>query len=266
MRKIEDELLIGLMRTSCCWLACLPLMGCAVETNSPSGRDTELVVFAAASLTDALREAAREIETAGGPAARLSFGSSGALARQISSGAPANVFVSANSAWVEWLAGEGVCRTESTRVILRNSLVVVVPGDATGTLTRLQDLSGLSRIVLANTRSAPAGIYARQALEAVGVWESMRKRIIEADNVRAALVLVARGEADAGIVYATDALACDRVKTVLDVPQALHGRIEYLLVALEEDHVQTAIEAWVSALTSEGARKVFLRYGFEVVP
>jgi molybdate transport system substrate-binding protein len=225
-----------------------------------------LVVFAAASLTDALREAAREIEASGGPPVKLSFGSSGALARQIAFGAPADVFVSANSAWVEWLVGEGVCRTDSTRVILRNSLVVVVPQDATTAITRLQDLAGLSRIVLANTRSAPAGIYAREALKTVGVWESMRTRIIEADNVRAALVLVARGEADAAIVYATDALACDGVKSVLAVPQSLHGNIEYMLVAIERNDAQASIEAWVSALTSERSRNVFLRCGFEVVP
>lgn len=224
-----------------------------------------MTVFAASSLTEALREASAAIERAGGPGATLAFGSSGSLARQLAAGAPGDVFLSANADWVEWLAERGMCEGDERRAILGNGLVVVVPSDSAVAWDRLEDLKGAGRVVVANTRAAPAGIYARQALEKCGIWESLRGRTIEAENVRTALTLVARGEADAGVVYATDAAATDRVRVAFRVPRSLHEEIRYVAVMVSGGGSPEAPRSWVEHLQSEAMRAVFERYGFEVL-
>jgi molybdate transport system substrate-binding protein len=177
----------------------------------------ELTVFAAASLTDALKDISALWQKDGHPALRQSFGSSSTLARQIEQGAPANLFASADEKWMDYLATHDLIAADTRRNLLGNDLVLIVAADrpvkiAIGPGFDLAALLGdKGRIATGDPAHVPVGIYAEQALRKLGVWDSVAARIARTDDVRAALLLVERGEAPAGIVYATDAAASKAV-------------------------------------------------------
>ncbi len=205
----------------------------APGTRSPSA-EPPVQLFAAASATDALSEIRDRYQATTGHSVELTFGASSTLARQIQSGAPADLFLSASTAWadeVERRTGTAMIRR---RVLLGNRLVVIAPADSSLELLTLHDLANaeVAVVAIADPDSVPAGIYARQALEQVGSWESLRPRLIVGDTVRTALQYVATGSAPAGIVYATDARAEPRVRVVLEVPPELHAPIELPLLLL----------------------------------
>ncbi|NIZ14316.1 molybdate ABC transporter substrate-binding protein, partial [Phaeobacter sp. HF9A] len=196
------------------------------------GAAAPLRVFAAASLKTALDQAAALYEQETGQAVKLSYGGSSAMARQISLGAPADVFLSANEAWLAWLAEQGLIRADSRRDLWRNRLVVASgPGAAQGApIERLTDLPGAlgtRRLAMAQTNAVPAGIYGKAALEGAGVWPALAPHLAQSENVRAALALVAAGAAPYGIVYQTDAQADSRVSVALLIPEDLHPPIVY---------------------------------------
>jgi molybdate transport system substrate-binding protein len=201
------------------------------------------VVFAAASLKESLDDVAAAWRGAGRGEARIAYGASSALARQVDAGAPAELFLSADLDWIDWLAKRKRLSAPPTR-LLANELV----------------LMGNGRLALADPRAVPAGRYARAALESLGAWKGVEARLAPAGDVRAALALVARGEAPLGIVYRTDALAEPRVRVVGAFPEASHPPIVYgmaLLAGATPD-----ARAFADYAASAPARAIWARHGF----
>ena len=197
----------------------------ALALAAPMAR-AEVTVFAAASLMGALDEVAAGWEDRTGGEVRLSYAGSSALARQIEAGAPADVFVSANVDWMDELGERGLTEPGSRRDLLSNRLVLVGPaGAAPLALEPGLDLAALldgGRLAMALVDAVPAGLYGREALRSLGLWGAVEPRVAQAENVRAALALVARGEAPLGVVYASDARAEPRVAVVATFPEGSH--------------------------------------------
>ena len=191
-----------------------------------------VTVFAAASLNTLLNDLAGDFEAASGHDLSLSLAGSSVLARQIQLGAPADVFISANAAWMDVLETEGLIREESRFDLLGNSLVVIAPVDAGEPLDLTQPDALVARLqssplAMGLVTAVPAGIYGKEALVNLGLWASVSTRIAQTDNVRAALALVAAGEAPLGVVYASDARAEPRVAVVAEIPAGAHAPIRY---------------------------------------
>ncbi len=223
-----------------------------------------LTVFAAASLKESLDEAARAFQASTGHAVRVSYGASSALARQIEAGAPAQLFISADQEWMDYVEARRLI--DGPRVnLLANSLVLVAPAARIPRVRiepgfALDAALGGGRLALADPKSVPAGKYARAALESLGVWDRVRERLAPAENVRAALALVARGEAPLGIVYRTDALAEPRVAIVDTFPASSHPPIVYPLAIVRG--APDAARELARFLAAPQARAVWRRHGF----
>lgn len=230
---------------------------------TPAAAD-EVVVYAAASLTDCLQELARGFETASGHKVVFSFGGSNDLARQIKAGAPADVFFSADKAQMDGLEAAGLVRARERVDLLSNVLVVVAPAESTGRLSTPADLPTVNRLALADPQAVPAGIYARAWLESVGLWAKLEDKVVPTLNVRAALSAVESGNVEAGIVYRTDAVVSKRVKVAFEVPKGQGPAIAYPLAPLVRS-TQPATAEMVRYLTSAAARGVYRRYGFVVL-
>jgi molybdate transport system substrate-binding protein len=224
------------------------------------------VVLAAASLQESLETAASVWAAKGHARPVLSFAASSALARQVEAGAPADLFISADEEWMDTLASKGLIRPDSRATMLGNSLVLIAPAASKVALVPapgfpLARALGDGHLALADPQGVPAGRYAKQALEKLGVWDQVAARVAAGDNVRAALALVARGEAPLGIVYATDAAAEPRVRTVAMFPAASHVPITYPLAMLKTARSRDA-DGLRAFLLSAEARTLFRRYGF----
>jgi molybdate transport system substrate-binding protein len=233
--------------------------------GSPAAAEP-VTVFAAASLKEAMDEQARRFEGETGNKVVVSYGGSNALARQIEAGAPADVFISADLDWMNYLARGGGLVPGSRQNLLRNDLVLIAPAASKTTLRiaprfKLAGALGGEKLAMANPDSVPAGKYGKAALTALGVWASVERQIAGTDNVRAALSLVARGEAALGIVYKSDALAEPGVRIVDTFPEATHAPIIYP-VALVAPQKGPAAKALLDFLRSAPARAVWVRYGF----
>ena len=223
-----------------------------------------LRVLAAASLTVALGDVAAAYERESGVGVDLACGSSGALAQQILNGAPADLFISANVQWMDSVERAGLCAPGTRRDVLSNVLVVVAPRGQAGRFRSLADLAHVGRLAIADSRGAPAGIYAREALARSGLWGTLSGRIVEALHVRAALLQVERGEADAGIVFLTDARSSDAVEVAFEVPRSLHAPIVYPAAVLKESAQPAAALAFLEFLSSTAASSLFEKHGFIV--
>jgi molybdate transport system substrate-binding protein len=230
--------------------------------------DRVVTVFAAASLTDVLAEAGEAWTARSGKRVRFSFASSAALARQIEAGAPAGVFVSADQDWMDYLAARRLIQPATRADIAVNSLVLVAPADSRLQLSIVPGfgLAGAlgrnGRLAMADPQSVPAGRYARSALTALGVWDSVTARVIAADNVRTALNFVALGEAPLGIVYATDVRGNNRVRVVDAFPVAAHEPNTYPAAVTTRGDADAA--AFAGFLGSAEARSIFRRHGFGI--
>ncbi len=226
----------------------------------------QVTVFAAASLKDALEEIATGFQAQTGNKVSLSLAGSSALARQIQLGAPADVYISANSVWMDFLAAEGLIDPVSRFDLLGNELVLIASGASAPAvnLADLPELLGEGRLAMAQLNAVPAGIYGKAALQHLGLWDQLALKVAQTDNVRAALVLVSLGEAPFGIVYATDALADEQVSVVARFPADSHAPIVYP-VAKVAGRNNPAADAFVTYLRSTGARAVFDRIGFAVL-
>lgn len=236
------------------WLAALAPAGAA-----------EVRVFAASSLADALDAVADAFTAETGTAVVASYASSAAVARQIGEGAPADVVISADEAWMDHLAARGLIRPDSRFDLVGNALVLVAPAGAAPVLPiepgfPLAVALGDGRLAVGEVTSVPAGRYARAALEALGAWEGVRDRLAEAENVRAALLLVARGEAPLGVVYATDAAAEPGVEVVGTFPPDSHPPIVYPAAAVAGAGDPAA--SFLAFLRGPQAAAVFDRLGF----
>jgi len=224
----------------------------------------DVTVFAAASLKEALDAQARAFERDSGQRIVAVYGASHALARQIDAGAPADIFIAADVESMDYLADRRL--VDSRVVLLHNRLVLIAPAGSTAELSiapgfPLASALRNDRLAMGNPDSVPAGKYAKRALQSLGVWESVANRVARTENVRAALALVARGEAPLGIVYATDALAERRVRVLGTFPADSHAPIVYPAAVVSGSKSPRA-RAFLDFLASAAARRTWERYGF----
>jgi molybdate transport system substrate-binding protein len=225
-----------------------------------------ITVFAAASLTDSLREIARDYQNKSGDKIEFNFAGSSVLARQIEEGAPADIFFSADEAKMDALEKKGLVEKSTRRSRLSNSLVIVVPADGAVSIDSPNDLTGgkIEHIALAEPHSVPAGIYAREYLEKIHLWKDISSKVVPMANVRAALAAVESGDAQAGIVYKTDAAISRKVKVAWEVPRQDGPKISYPMAMLKDSSQPQAARAFLDYLDSDAAGQVFLKFGFIV--
>jgi molybdate transport system substrate-binding protein len=234
-----------------------------------AARAQELTVFAAASLTDAMKDVSAQWAQAGHQPLRMSFGSSSTLARQIEQGAPANLFASADEKWMDYLAERKLIAADTRKDLLGNDLVLVVAADKPQHVTIGPgfDLLGLlgpnGRIATGDPAHVPVGIYAEQALKKLGQWDAVAPRLARTDDVRSALLLVERGEAPAGIVYATDAAVSKAVMIAGTFPPDSHDPISYPFAVTRSGDTPEA-RALMAFLAGPQARAIFVQRGFKV--
>ena len=226
----------------------------------------DIVVFAAASLKEALDEAAGDYRRNSGDTLKISYAASSALARQIESGAPADLFISADLDWMDYLQQRDLIQPATRRNLLGNRLVIVAPADAAAALDirpgfdLAARLAG-GRLAMADPNSVPAGKYGKAALQKLGVWDAVAAAVAPAENVRAALLFVSRREAPLGIVYMTDAAADPGVKVVGVFPDDTHPPIVYP-IALTTQTKNPGAPRLLDFLVSPAAAPIFEKHGF----
>jgi molybdate transport system substrate-binding protein len=229
----------------------------------------EPLVFAAASLMNALDEIAAQWQRESGKKVVISYAASNTLIKQIEQGAPADMFISADLDWMDYGQQKNLINAQTRSNLLGNRIVLVAPKDATVTLSITPgfDLASAlkgGRLAMANVDAVPAGKYGKAALEKLGAWDRVKDKIAQADNVRAALLLVSRGEAPIGIVYQTDAASDPAVKIIGTFPEDSHPPITYP-AALTKTSTNPDARAFLSYIHSPAARPAFERQGFTVL-
>lgn len=238
----------------------------AAAAQSTTVQDT-LTVFAAASLRNALDEADQAFTKATGVKVTASYAASSALAKQIAQGAPADIYVSANIKWMDYLQEQKLIRDDTRVNLLGNALVLIAPRNSKldrvtiGKGFDIAKLAGQGRIAVANTRAVPAGLYTKAALQSLGGWQAAEPKLAQAENVRATLAYVARGETPLGVVYATDAQVEPKVKIVGVFPTESHPAITYPMAALK-DAKSKAVGRYLQFLRTPAAKAIFEKYGF----
>ena len=240
------------------------LIAAALSTScsgASAGERPEVLVFAAASLTNVLEEAVDAYEQANAAQIHVSYAGSQRLAHQIASGAPAHLFLSAGEQPVEFLRQRGLVHEEVA--LLSNKLVVISNRALDDASANALASPSIERVALADPRLAPAGAYAREALQSIGLWDALQPKIVIAPHVRAAVAFVESGNADAAIVYATDAAAARDVHTSDILRHDSYTPIVYPLVTLESDTHPDAADAFVQFLSSPDAHGIFRSHGFE---
>ncbi|EME69453.1 ABC-type molybdate transport system, periplasmic component [Paramagnetospirillum caucaseum] len=229
----------------------------------------DVVVFAAASLTNALNEIGEQFTARTGHRMVPSYAASSALAKQVEQGGPGQVFASADLKWMDYLAGKKLINQDSRFNLLGNALVLVAPADSKqGRIeltpqTDIAALAGAGRIATGNPDAVPVGLYFKQAMERAGQWKALEPKIAATDSVRAALAFVERGEVPLGVVYATDAAVSKKVKVVGVFPDTMHDPIVYpfALIAGKET---PATKALLDTIKGPEAKGVFVKYGFKI--
>jgi molybdate transport system substrate-binding protein len=224
----------------------------------------EIEVFAAASLTNVLKEIGAAYEKQSGDKVLFNFAASNTLALEISAGAPSDLFFSADEAKMDDLSTTGQIAKETRQDLLSNSLVIVVPLDSTVKMTSAAQLAdpAIHKIALGETRTVPAGIYAKQYLQKIGLWDKISAEVIPVESVRAALAAVETGNVDAGIVYKTDAGISKKVKVAYEVPIAEGPAITYPLALVQASKHAAAAKKFLDYLGNASSLKIFEKYGF----
>ncbi|UFS65947.1 molybdate ABC transporter substrate-binding protein [Paracoccus denitrificans] len=242
----------------------LSFLAAALIAFAPAAQADEITIFAAASLKDALDEIAADWQKNHDDMVVISYAGSSQLAKQIQEGAPADLFISASTAWMDAVQESGDIDPESRRDLLGNTLVLVGTGTpAEAPVTELPALLVEGKLAMALVDSVPAGQYGKEALTSLGLWDQVESQIAQADNVRAALKLVATGEAPLGIVYGSDAVAEPGVGVVATFPADSHEEITYpAAVTKVADTAQAA--AFLDSLSQDPAKSVFESQGFTV--
>ncbi|MDB6093115.1 MAG: modA [Verrucomicrobia bacterium] len=237
----------------------------ALAISSPA---KEISVFAAASLSDALRELAGRHEKATGDEVRLNLAASSTLARQIKEGAPADLFFSADEAKMNDLEEAGAIEPGTRQSLLGNSLVIVVPTDSALTIASADALAGagIHRVAIAEPQTVPAGIYAKEFLQKIGRWEAVNAKAVFTENVRAALAAVESGNAEAAIVYRTDALISKKVKIAWEIPADAGPHISYPVALVKRGKNPAGAKRFLALLKSSEGRAVFTKFGFVMQP
>ncbi len=225
-----------------------------------------VTIFAAASTAGAIEAVAKDFEGATGETVRAVFAASSILARQIMQGAPADIYLAANAAWMDELERKDGVQPGSRVDLLGNNLVLIAPLNQPLEISvepgfALAKILGQGRLAIGDPSHVPAGIYAKAALERLGIWDSLAAKLAFANDVRAALVLVERGEAMAGIVYASDAMAGARVRIVAEFPEELRAPIVYPM-AIVRARAAPSVTAFHRHLQSAAAGSIFREHGF----
>jgi molybdate transport system substrate-binding protein len=231
-------------------------------------RADELTVFAAASLTDSLREIASAYEQEHGTKISFNLAASSFLARQIEEGAPADIFLSADEAKMDALEQRGRIINDTRQTLLGNSLVIVTARDSALSIHSPDDLlrPEVKQLALADPKAVPAGIYSRLYFEKIGIWNQIAPKVIPTANVRAALAAVESGNVEAGMVYSTDAGISKQVKVAYEVPPADSPKIRYPVAVIKDsEHLESA-KQFLTYLRSGKASAIFRHYGFVVLP
>jgi molybdate transport system substrate-binding protein len=254
-----------LMRT----LAALLVLA-ALGTARPAAAADTIVVFAAASLKNALDDAAAAFQQQDGAKAGISYAASSALAKQIEAGAPADIFISADLDWMDYVQQRNLIKPETRKNLLGNHLVLVAPAasDIKVEIKPNFPLAALlkdGRLAIADPAAVPAGKYGKAALEKLGVWSSVADKLAPAENVRSALFFVSRQEAPLGIVYQTDAAADKGVKIVAVFPEDTHPPVVYP-IALTAGGKNPDAAKFLAFLESAAAKPFFEKQGFTVLP
>jgi len=261
-----------MMMTKRSWLALL-VTGLALTMGAgmpASAQNRDVVVFAAASLKNALDEVAAQWQHETGKKAVISYAASNTLIKQIEQGAPADIFMSADLDWMDYGQQKGLIKPDTRANLLGNRIVLVAPKDSNLNNITIQpgfDLAALlkgGRLAMGNVDAVPAGKYGKAALEKLGAWDGVKDKVAPAESVRAALVLVSRGEAPLGIVYQTDAASDPSVKIVGVFPENSHPPIIYP-IALTKDSGNPDAPAFLSFIRSPAARPAFERQGFSIL-
>ena len=249
---------------------CALLFAAGAQAQAKPEPASPLTVFAAASLKEAMDEAGAAWQQRSDQQVRNAFAGSSTLARQIEQGAPADVFISADTDWMDYLQQRDLVDTASRRDLLGNTLVLVAPKASPTKAVSLRKGSDLrpllgadGRIALALTASVPAGKYAKAAFESLGMWAALQPRVAEAENVRAALLLVSRGEVPMGVVYGSDAQADPGVRVLATFPASSHAPIVYPVARIKASTNPQAA-AFVRWLGSKQAAAIFRKHGFRV--
>ena len=241
----------------------------SIAAALPAAAADKLIVFAAASMKGSLDNVAKLYEKKTGTAVAISYAASGALAKQIEAAAPADVFISADLKWMDYVITKGAVKKEEAVNLLCNRLVLVAAKDSTISLKiekgfALDKTLGDGHLAMGEVKSVPAGVYGKQSLEYYGVWKDVEKKVAGAENVRAALQLVTRGEAPLGIVYETDAKAAKGVKVIDTFGEESHKPIVYPVAPIAASK-NTATKDFVGFLKGPEATEVFKKAGFTVM-
>src|SRR5262245_61804259 len=239
-----------------------------LRASPAQAQDRDLVVFAAASLKNALDNVKAQWQKETGKSAKTSYAASSTLAKQIESGAPAQMFISADLDWMDYVARKDLIKRQTRSNLLGNRIVLIAPNDSAHPIDikpgfDIASVIGTGRLAMASVDSVPAGKYGKAALEKLGVWESVSGRVAQAENVRAALALVSRGEAPAGIVYQTDAASDKGVKIIGAFPENTHPPIIYPVALTTDAGAEAA--AFLAYIRSEKAQPLFEAEGFVVL-
>jgi molybdate transport system substrate-binding protein len=249
-------------------LATLASLAVGIGMPDPASAEEKkgaILVLAAASTTNAMDEIRRQFSSDTGIEVRASYAASSTLAQQVTNGADADVFISADQKWADFLAGKGFIAQR--RNLLGNRLVIIVPKDSSLKLQQPTDLviAAVEHVALGDPESVPAGRYAKQALTKLGVWDQIKGKVVSAEDVRQALAFVETGNAQAGIVYSTDAAVSKKVTVVAEVSPDLLEPIRYPVALLAHGKGRAEAEAFYRYLISSAAAKVFEKYGFSVL-
>jgi len=227
-------------------------------------RAVEVTVFAAASLTDSLKEIGAAYEKTSGDKIIFNFGASSTLARQIEAGAPADIFFSADEAKMDGLAAKELIDAGTRKSRLGNALVVVVPNDSALEIKSAGNLTNdsIKKIAFADPKAVPAGVYGRAWLTNMQVWAAIEPKVIPTENVRAALAAVESGNVEAGVVFKTDAGISKKVKVAYEVPAKDAPKISYPMALVKDSKQADAAKKFLDYLAAEEAGQVFQRFGF----
>ncbi|MFA5956608.1 MAG: molybdate ABC transporter substrate-binding protein [Hyphomicrobium sp.] len=241
-----------------------------LEAQAQKTDTTTITIFAAASLKNALDSAAAAYDKSTGDKVVISYAGSSALAKQIEQAAPADIFISADLDWMDYVDKKKLIKDDTRFNLLGNRLVLIAPNASTLSLKIGKDFPlaaalGDNHIAMANVKSVPAGKYGLAALTKLGVWSAVEPKVAQADNVRAALALVAQGEAPLGIVYETDAAAEPKVKIVDVFPADTHPPIIYPIAILAETKNGDAAKAFITYLKTPDAQAFFTKQGFTIL-
>jgi molybdate transport system substrate-binding protein len=251
-----------LLLTIVCAFLSVPLL-------ATTAKSADVTVFAAASLKNALDDAAKAYQAKSGDKVVISYAASSALAKQIEGGAAADIFFSADLDWMDYLQQKNLIDAGSRNTLLGNSLVLVAPKESTVSLTiekgfpLLQALGSDGKLAMADVNAVPAGKYGKAALIYLSVWDAVASRVAQAENVRAALAFVARGETPLGIVYGTDAKAEPAVRVVGTFPDDSHPKIEYPVALLAS--AKPEARKFLDFVESPGAAPAFEAQGFTIL-